>query len=155
MRATTFLKKLFLFNLIFTFSSLICAVSVKAQRSEWKSSEKKDNIETLYQVEKVGTDSFEVTIKIKNNRSKEVKIETAVLYKTEITLGSRSSILTIESDEHCKESIPSNGSRTCKPIQVNAKKIIGAKIICWNNTDGKPCSDGRLPRRPRGRRGDL
>lgn len=142
------LKKLFLSNLILTLTVVAFVVSVKAQSSEWKSSEKRDNIETYYQVEKVGTDSFEVTIKIKNNRSKEVKVEAKVLFKTETSFGGgilAPSSPTYASSTRCKEAVASGGSTICKPIQVTAKKIVGVKIVCWYNVGGKCVPKGDLP----------
>jgi hypothetical protein len=140
--------KPFLSGLIFILLVLAYVMPVKAQTSEWKASEKKDEIETFYQVEKVGTDSFEVTIKIKNNRYKEVIVETAVLYKTETAFGG--GVLAPRSPNRasyirCKESVPSNSTRTCEPIPVTAKKISGVRIICWYNTGGKCAAKRDLP----------
>ena len=140
--------KQFLFSLTFILLVLACVAPVKAQTSEWKSSEKKDDIETFYQVEKVGTDSFEVTIKIKNNRSKEIKVEAAVLYKTETAFGG--GVLSPRSPNRasynrCKELVPSNSTRTCEPILVTAKKIAGVRIICWYNAGGKCVAKRDLP----------
>lgn len=144
----TIFPKPFLFSLTFTLLALACVAPVKAQTSEWKSSEKKDGIETFYQVEKVGTDSFEVTIKMRNNRPKEVIVEAAVLYKTETNFGG--GVLSPRSPNRasytrCKESVPSNSTRTCEPIRVTAKKIAGVRIVCWYNAGGKCVAKRDLP----------
>src|SRR5918911_901631 len=48
----------------------------------WIRSNKKDGIETFYRYEKIGTDKFEVEVKIANYRSKAVKVSVQVQYKS-------------------------------------------------------------------------
>ncbi|MGI8468577.1 MAG: hypothetical protein ACR2N3_08995 [Pyrinomonadaceae bacterium] len=140
---TKSLKKLLLFNLALFLVVLSFAISAMSQDKDWISSEKKDDLETFYRVEKVGTDTYEVTVRIDNNRPKTINVEVMVLYKTDTNYSGNIFLPRVSSNraffDRCQELIPSNGSRTCKSVQINAKKITGVKIIQWCNAYGKPC----------------
>jgi hypothetical protein len=120
---------------------LTSAFPAKAQ-SEWRASEKKDDIETFYRVEKVGTDSFEVTIRIDNNRPKAVKVITAVQYRNQS--GFADGVIIPRSPSYSSNgqctlaAVPSNKSLLCEPVAVKAKKITGVKIVRWENADTRP-----------------
>ena len=133
MTETLLLKRLFHFALMLMSAALVYAPSTKAQSSEWKSAGKKDDIEIFYQVEKVGTDALEVTIRINNKRAKAITIIAAyVSYKNRANYGTRELAY-----QPCGLPIPSGGTRICEPIKINGKKITDVKIE-WENADTRP-----------------
>lgn len=133
MRDTGLLKEPFVFSLILTLSVLICALSAQAQSSEWKSAGKEDDIETFYRVEKVGADSFEVTIKVNNSRLTAVNISAAsVSYKRHANYFAAEIAF-----EPCGLAIPSGSSRICEPIKIGGGKITDVKVQ-WANADTNP-----------------
>lgn len=133
MTETVLLKRLFHFGIMLTSAALVYAPSARAQNSEWKSAGKKDDIEIFYQVEKVGTDTLEVTIKINNKRAKAITIIAAyVSYKNRANYGTRELAY-----KPCGLPIPPDGSRICEPIKISGRKITDVKIE-WENADTKP-----------------
>jgi hypothetical protein len=108
----------------------------------WTRSDKQDDIETFYRYEKIGSDTFQVEVKIVNNRPKSVKVRVQVQYESAGITGRllatdhNHQFLTQPSQRFnntCEVVAPSVSSRICRGIKVAAKKITGVKIIRWDN----------------------
>jgi hypothetical protein len=116
---------------------LACSALVFPQSQEWIRSDQKDEIETFYQFEKIGTDRFEVKMMIRNNRSKDVRVHVQVQYESP-----QQTIRPFVPQSRtlygqCEVTVPSGSTRICESIRVTAKKITGTKIIRWDNVDSK------------------
>lgn len=54
---------------------LASSILSKAQTSNWLPGESKDDIETFYRIEKTGSSSYDISIKVKNNRTKQIAVQ--------------------------------------------------------------------------------
>jgi hypothetical protein len=120
-----------------------------AQGQEWIRSDKKDEIETFYQYEKVGTDRFEVRVKAINYRRKAIKLIVQVEHKNSGVKIGRGRFFYPQSRSYydrCELTVPPGGSSICEGITVSAKKITGVKIVQWDNVDSKSNSPRVYPR---------
>jgi hypothetical protein len=128
------LPKLFMLNLVFLTAVLSGAKPVAADSDDWKRSDKKDDIETYYQVDKVASDRFVVSVRVNNYRRIAVKVIVQVKYKS-LTPSYRPGIFHLQLGayrDQCTVVAPAAGNRVCA-VTVTAKKVTGVKIVRWDN----------------------
>ncbi len=104
----------------------------------WTRSQKQDEIQTFYQTEKTGANVFDVRIKVDNRRPKAVKVVLAVEQETSRYIMPGGTYPILGTRGRCEMVVPSNATRICDPITVNARRITGVKIIDWKNVDDCP-----------------
>jgi hypothetical protein len=127
--------RLFLLNLVVLTAFLVCAHSVSAQGQDWKPSDRKDDIETYYQVDKIASDKFAVKIRVNNYRPFAVKVIVQVKYERlkpsyRLPLLFNSQIGTYR--DQCTVVARSASNSVCT-VTVTAKKVTGVKIVRWDN----------------------
>jgi hypothetical protein len=126
--------------------------SASPPEGAWIRSDKTDDIETFYSYRKIGTDRFEVAVKVVNHRQKTVKVIVAlqvrqstgdidclpgfcgpprkISFNHESTLNKTSTL-----SDNCQFVVPAGDSRVCGEIRVTAKKVLGVKIKRWDEVD--------------------
>lgn len=118
--------------------------SLPSVDESWTRSAKQDDIETFYRYEKTGSDTFQVEVKIVNNRPKSVKVRVQVQYdsggpsRRYLVTDHTHKFLTQPSrrlNDTCEIVVPSRSSRICQDIEVTAKKITGVRIFRWDNVN--------------------
>jgi hypothetical protein len=130
------LKRLPLLIAVLSCLTITLTISARAKDEEWIRSHKTDNIETFYQVEKIGTNELEVRIKVVNGRSKEVRVWLEIVYEGDGYARGMARV----NDDHSRETfciltIPTRGSDICKIEKIKAKKIVDVRIERWLNED--------------------
>ncbi len=107
---------------------------------DWKRSQKKDNIETSYRVEKTASDQFDVDIQVHNNRPKTVRVVVRAKYNgprmaLETPRSVRDIVLgqTTNADE-CTVVVAPNSTGTCS-VTISGTKVTGSKIVSWENAN--------------------
>lgn len=110
----------------------LCSVSSRAQTNDWLPSKSEENIETLYQIEKTGSKSYDVTIRVNNNRSKEITVRVAVLFttskKVEKWLKNKQDY---DFENSCLVTVKPGESGECS-VETTTNKIKGTDFK-WNN----------------------
>jgi hypothetical protein len=122
---------------------------------EWTRSYKEDDIEIFYQAEKVGTNKFEVKIKVVNNRSKAIRVQTRIKMKNAsfepVLAPSPRMEKGIEKGtkvyrDSCVLAVPAHGVTICEGLKVSGEKISGVSLIRWVNEDVAKDEDEREQR---------
>jgi hypothetical protein len=142
MKIKTTLRSALSLKVALVLGALVCVSSTMAQEKE-KQSQQKDDIQTSYKSEKVGSDKFEVTVRVTNNRPKAVRVVVQIQYEgpeKSRTSNGRTIIFPppprnlygispdpIELDSH--------ESKPCEAVTIRTKKVYGVKILSWEYID--------------------
>lgn len=110
--------------------------------ADWIRSFKADDIEIFYQTEKVGSENYEVKIKVVNNRSKAIRVWTRIKNKFDSSLPDLNFPPntpfvknTKAYGDKCELIVPAQGSTICEGIKVSRQKIESVNLTRWINED--------------------
>jgi hypothetical protein len=114
---------------------IVLCTPVKPQEEEWVKAHKVDDIETFYQVEKVGSNELEVRVKVLNGRAKEVRVWVDIEYKYSGV--QRGGGIILEGRKPSKSTTVTVAARrsTMTKVHITAEEITGVKIQRWLNED--------------------
>jgi uncharacterized membrane protein YhiD involved in acid resistance len=122
-----------LFKPIAFIAVLFCAINISAQTSDWIVSDTKDDIEVSYRFEKSGLKTYEVEIKIINNRAKDVDVLVSIEPKNKTKSYSQDEKVFI------KLKVKAKSTTNSEKIVVNSE-ILSVKIVDWCNSGSKSCN---------------
>lgn len=127
---------------------LFCAASVFSQESEWIAGEKADNIEVFYRIEKSGSNTYDVEVKIVNQRTKPIDIIVKFEQKTANQGNSKTVIeratadlLRSDKSKYLKLSVKAKETSVSEIVEIEGSALETIKIACWSNTTAQKKCD--------------
>jgi hypothetical protein len=112
-----------------------CASSVLAQSSGWITGDKADDIETFYRFEKTGSKTYEVEVKVINQRAKAVDVIVKVV--PERTQNKPQGTQNNNNSEYVKLTVKAKETSMSPKVEIEASGIQTVILMCWSNIDSQ------------------